>query len=475
MIFEKLSKFQINLLIFGHVVLGLLVNSVPGVMEIWYYGILGFSMASLLSGQNKNEIVTILLGYFTGMEVLTRMTKANVPWEGVKYIIVLFSLVALSIETRKKKKPMMIMVYFLLLLPSLLVIDYESFDDARKQISFNLSGPLSMLLATFYFYNRKVSLDQLKRVLLFIVLPMIATCVVIAVRIPSLSEIQFQDAANFQLSGGYGPNQVSSLLGFGVVVMITGYFLEIPISSSTRIDRIITFVLFLFCAINFSRGGVLTTIASVILGTIVWIRYSKSSNKNAFIFTLSFIIIFSIGIFVFFDSYTGNALSKRYAGSVGKKDPKYEQFGSGLSGREDIIEHDIEVFYMYPVLGVGPGMSLYVRQKLYDEFKPPHTEFSRLLSEHGSLGIGALLLSIIFPFVGFSRTKEFYAKLFLIMFTSYSVICSFHSAMRIAMMGFAYGIAFINLLPKRDDLADPVKEYKEKSMIWEQYEQESLS
>jgi hypothetical protein len=47
--------------------------------------------------------------------------------------------------------------------------------------------------------------------------------------------------------------------------------------------------------------------------------------------------------------------------------------------------------------------------------------------------------------------------------------------MRISMMGFVYGIAFINLVKKRDDLADPVKEYKEKSMIWEQFEQESLS
>jgi hypothetical protein len=57
------------------------------------------------------------------------------------------------------------------------------------------------------------------------------------------------------------------------------------------------------------------------------------------------------------------------------------------------------------------------------------------------------------------------------MFASFSIICSFHAAMRIAMMGFAYGVSFINLVKKRDDLADPVKDYQEKSMLWQQYEQ----
>lgn len=472
MIFQNLSKIQINLLILFHIVFGVVVKSTGGVIEVWYYGILGLSMASLFSGQNKNEIVTLLLGYFTGMEVLTRMTKANVPWEGVKYILVLFSFIAMVLETRKRESPKMILVYFLLLLPSLLVVDFDSFDDFRKQVSFNLSGPLSMLLVTYYFYKRQLSLEQIERVILFLILPMISTCVVILLKIPTLETLVFQDAANFQLSGGYGPNQVSSLLGFGVTVMLTGYFLDMTITSSRILDRIITFVLFFFCVINFSRGGIFTCIASVILGTIVWVTFSKSTKKNAFIFTLSAIIILALGVFIYFDNLTGNALSKRYAGSVAKKNPKYEQFGSGLSGREDIIEHDMEVFYMYPVLGVGPGMSLYVRQKLYDEFKPPHTEFSRLLSEHGTLGISALLISIIFPFLGFFRTKSFISKLFLVMFVSYSVICSFHSAMRIAMMGYAYGIAFSTLVAKRDDLADPVGDYKEKSMMWLQYEQE---
>ena len=480
MIFENLTNIQIGILIIFHFILGLLMNIIPGLVEVWYYGLLGIGISILIGNQNKNEIAALIITYFTCMEIVFRMTQANVPWEGVKYILVFVSFISIASEKIKKSgNPSPIYVYFLFLIPSVLICEFDSFKDARSGVSFNLSGPLSLLMSTYYFYQRKFSISQLRILFLFVVLPLITTCAIIALRAPTLSEIKFQDAANFELSGGYGPNQVSSLLGFGVVVMMTGYFLNMVITVNNILDRIITFIFLFFCIINFSRGGIFTAITSVVLGSIVWIVYSKSNKKNTFIFNLVLVTLFSVFIFNYFDNITGNTLSKRYAGTTSSKQEnkgsENENFGSGFSGREDIVQEDFEVFKRYPILGVGPGMSAAVRYKLFDDGKPPHTEFSRLISEHGILGLISLFILIYFPILSFIKSKEFHKKLFLIMFSSFSIICSFHAAMRISMMGFVYGIAFINLVKKRDDLADPVKEYKEKSMIWEQFEQESLS
>ena len=480
MIFENLTKIQIAILLLFHLLLGIAFNLVSGLVEVWYYGLLGIGISVLIGNQNKTEIAAIIISYFTCMEIVFRMTEANVPWEGVKYILVFVSFISIASEkVRKSQLPNQIFIYFFLLLPSLLLCDFVDFKSARNNISFNLSGPLSLLMSSYYFYQRKYSLAQLRTLFLFIVLPLITTCAIIALRAPTLNEIKFQDAANFELSGGYGPNQVSSLLGFGVVVMMTGYFLNMVITVNNILDRIITFIFLFFCIINFSRGGIFTAITSVVLGSIVWIVYSKSNKKNTFIFNLVLVTLISVFIFNYFDNITGNTLSKRYAGTTSSKEENIgsenENFGSGFSGREDIVQEDFEVFKRYPILGVGPGMSAAVRYKLFDDGKPPHTEFSRLISEHGMLGLISLFILIYFPILSFIKSKEFHKKLFLIMFSSFSIICSFHAAMRISMMGFVYGIAFINLVKKRDDLADPVKEYKEKSMIWEQFEQESLS
>lgn len=470
MILENITRAQRLMLILLHLGLGVLLFFVPSLMTFWFWGIFLYGIFNLIINRNKNDVVGYLMGYLVGMEILPRMLQASVPWEMVKYCCVFLPLIALALESKKNERPSFIILYALMLVPSLMLIDFESFDRGRQAISFNLSGPLSIVFCTLYFYKRQFSTDQIRNLIFLVVLPALTTCMVIALRVPSIDQIKFQDAANFELSGGYGPNQVSSLLGFTVVLMLLAYYLKLVVSTSRGLDLLIAVVLFFFCIINFSRGGAITCIISVVLGMIVWIVLSKSERKTGFIFAFVTILVILTATFIYFDNLTGNALSKRYSGSLQEKGEVNENFGSGMSGREDILEYDYEIFLGNPILGVGPGMSQVKRIELFDNIKEAHTEFSRLLAEHGILGVVALLVLFIFPTLVFIKTRFFYVKVFTIMLASYSLISSFHTAMRLGMQGFAFGLCFIKLVQKRDDTADPERDYREKSMIWQQYE-----
>lgn len=470
MLFDNITNRQrLGLMIF-HIALAVLFFFVQELMTFWFWMIVSAGLLNLIFTRNKNDVVGFLMGYLIGLEVVTRMMKASVPWEMVKYACVILPILAMSFETNRTERPHLITTYFIVLLPSLMLIDFETFERGRQAVSFNFSGPLSIVFATYYFYKRKYSVAQIRNLFFVIILPALTTCVIIALRVPTLDDIKFQDAANFQLSGGYGPNQVSSLLGFMVVLMLLAYFLNIVVTLNRVMDFIITIVMFFFCIINFSRGGVLTSIASIVMGMIVWLVFSKSDRKSGFIFAFVSILIVLTFTFIYFDNLSGNALSKRYQGTLQEKGEVNQDFGSGFSGRDDIAEFDYEIFLKYPVLGVGPGMSQVKRTEMFDNIKEAHTEFSRLLSEHGSMGIIALIILFVFPISVFIRNRYFYAKVFIVMLASYSIITSFHAAMRLGMQGFAFGLCFINLVQKRDDTSDPEKDYREKSLMWQQYE-----
>ena len=55
-----------------------------------------------------------------------------------------------------------------------------------------------------------------------------------------------------------------------------------------------------------------------------------------------------------------------------------------------ILLADLELWARNPILGVGPGMAAWGREEILDARISAHTEFSRLLAEHGLFGAAAL-------------------------------------------------------------------------------------
>ena len=67
-----------------------------------------------------------------------------------------------------------------------------------------------------------------------------------------------------------------------------------------------------------------------------------------------------------------------------------------------------------------------------------HNEMSRLLSEHGMFGVVAILILIFVPIVFWTKFKNNY---YFLAFLAFWFLTINHSAMRIALPAFVYGLA----------------------------------
>lgn len=148
-----------------------------------------------------------------------------------------------------------------------------------------------------------------------------------------------------------------------------------------------------------------------------------------------------------------------------------EKFGSGVSGRDELAQEDYQLFIDHPVFGVGVGMAKEARLEFGPRYAASHTELTRLLSEHGLFGLGALIILLVIPVQRFLSYKAYYRKLLVVVFVSFSIISSLHAAMRLCVMGFVYGLAFINLMPDKEDV-DTSEQIRLRYLEWGHYDDE---
>ncbi|SVD64296.1 uncharacterized protein METZ01_LOCUS417150, partial [marine metagenome] len=76
-----------------------------------------------------------------------------------------------------------------------------------------------------------------------------------------------------------------------------------------------------------------------------------------------------------------------------------------------------------------------------------HTEYSRMLAEHGVFGLFSLLLVIGIPLKIFLMPDSTKSKTIKIVFGSLALLTMLHIALRIAMPCFIYSL----IMPKYDD------------------------
>ncbi len=78
-----------------------------------------------------------------------------------------------------------------------------------------------------------------------------------------------------------------------------------------------------------------------------------------------------------------------------------------------------------------------------------HNELSRLLSEHGLMGVFILLILILKPLIYRTENRN---NIFFYAFFGFWFATINHSAMRIAAPGFIYGLALLNVINEKHPL-----------------------
>ena len=107
------------------------------------------------------------------------------------------------------------------------------------------------------------------------------------------------------------------------------------------------------------------------------------------------------------------------------------------SRRDEIARDDLEAFLAHPVGGLGPG-GRFVSE---GRWEVAHTELTRLLAEHGLLGVAALLVLFVMAFQTLRGARTLQEKALVAALLAWSFITMSHAAMRIVAPSLAFGLA----------------------------------
>ena len=396
----------------------------------------------VIGNKNRNNEALLAAGYMAGAEVFFRMTKATVFWETGKYSVILFLLIGMYYKGASSKT-IPYWIYMLLLLPAVFVASQtmdSTLNEFRTSVAFNLSGPVCLGVSALYCYYKKITKEEFNQVLVMILLPLIANMVYLYFRTPTIGEALMSGSgtnSNFEASGGYGPNQISTVMGMGAFILFIRLF-----TIKNKVINIFDLSLFVFmmyrAVVTFSRGGVLTAILCII-AFLVLFYYKQDSFQRSQIFFKLFLFL---GAFLVMGIYTASETQGLIVNRYTNKDAAGEVQDNITTGRVELFTTELMGFYENPVLGVGVDRGKGFRGSRVAS----HNELSRLLAEHGVFGLIVILILISVPLIFWVKFKNNY---YFLAFLGFWFLTINHSAMRIAMPAFVYGLALLYIVDEK--------------------------
>jgi len=428
------------ILIAVHILIGLLVYLIRPLSKIYALAIVAVGLYYVIKRQNKNNEVLFVAAYIVGSEVFLRMTGGNLLYEFSKYGVMVFMVLGMY-YSGFSKNAVPFWIYLLLLLPGVIVatetLNLET--DVRKAIAFNISGPACLGVAAIYTYNRKILVSQLNDVMLALALPILTTTFYLILYTPNLKDILTGTGSNNETSGGFGPNQVATLMGIGMYVFFSRLLLESKSKLMFGINLIVLFNITYRGLVTFSRGGMVTGFIMILL-LLVYLYFNTKSHAR-YNLTRFFIFIFiaSFVTWLYTSNQTGGLIDKRYA----NEDAAGRKKESQLTGREDIWNGEIDDFLDNPIFGIGVAKALEVREEKSGGLViASHSEVSRTLAEHGTMGIIALIIVFFTPIFLFLDNRQ---HIFMFSFLFFWLLTINHAAMRIAAPAFVYSLSLLKV------------------------------
>lgn len=422
-----------------HVVLAFVVFVAPVFSKLYGVLILVIGIALLLKTKNNKNQVLVICAYVIGSEVFLRMTNGNILHEMAKYEVILFLVIGM-LYSGFSKSSFVYWFFLILLLPGVVIgamtLGYKV--DVRKAIAFNIMGELTLFVSALYCYRRVVTFEQMGVIIKAIGLPIVTTLIYLFLYAPSIKDVVTGTQSNFETSGGFGPNQVSTILGLGMFCFFSLFLLY----SKNKVAKLIHLLLILIVSyraiVTFSRGGVFTGIVMILLLLFVLFIFSNSKVKSKLILIFLGCLLIGSGVWVYSVSQTGGLIEYRYANQDARGREKEDKLG----GREEIAQSEIQMFLDNPIVGIGVGKNKEYREETTGIVAASHNELTRLLAEHGSLGILAIMILIFTPLVLYLNNKH---HLFLLSFFVFWALTINHAAMRLAAPAFVYALSLLKV------------------------------
>lgn len=378
-------------------------------------------------------LVAAMALYIAAAETLWRMNSAGVFWEAGKYALVAMLGLSLLRARRGLRSVWVPVLYFLLLVPSIvLTLGSLEFSAARQEISFNLAGPLTLAVSLIFFSCIKLRRSEAQTVLWAAIGPTVGVATAALGSILS-SGVEFTQESNFAAAGDFGPNQVSGALGLGALLC-----LFLVLRERRGHLRLAAFALMFWfttqALLTFSRGGVYNLLVAF---SLIALHYLVV-RRGRWVLLSAIVLIGLISA-----SYL---VPRLIAGTEGELQARYEDLEG--TNRLVIMRDEVDIWLDNPLFGVGPGMAKYERAQLSEAADATHTEFTRLIAEHGVAGLLALILLFVVIVANHRRARTVVDKAWVAGMAAWSLTAMVHSATRIALIPLVLGLVAIRW---RDD------------------------
>lgn len=262
-----IRKYNYEIKVIAHALGGVVAAYVPLLVIPWVLYVVGYEgIFRTLHNRNRTGRAHQWAAYVVGMEMMMRMSRSGLPYEMAKYSVILLMLCGIIFMRRSSNQAAWLILYFVLQLPSIvMLVQSGNIEEARQLAVFNLTGPLCLALSGIYFLRRRLTEEDFTVICKQMLLPMAATVGWLFIRTPRLSELEFSFGANAAASG-FGPNQMASVLGFGILLIGMAFLFRIKIFQNPLFGLGFILLLAYRALLTFSRGGMAAPI--LILGGI---------------------------------------------------------------------------------------------------------------------------------------------------------------------------------------------------------------
>ncbi len=370
-----------------HVFIGIVSANTTNVLIFWFYSVLFlglFQIIQIVNSFDKKLALIFLQFYLSSFEIISRMARTSpiIPDEIGKYLNFFLLLYAILISNKRRN----IGFYLVILLIPGIILGYGYVPDYRVLV-YNILGMINLCLGLVFFGSLILSdIGIIQNMLRLLVYSLIAALSFAIVKTPDYDDLANSLSANFDASGGFGTNQVSTAFGLAFFLVFYLWNSNVKIIGYLRIFDLLLSMLFLFQGLlTFSRGGIIGGVIGVIM-VLLFVNNRVNKWKDN-------LRIIAIGLPLLFSSiYVANILTNgnlilRYQGETnatinGIKDKDINHI---TTNRYEIFLGDIELFLKNPIMGVGVSNSKYLRN--LHEGVGAHVELSRLLAEHGIFGL----------------------------------------------------------------------------------------
>ena len=356
----------------GHLALGVLI-SLDGRLATLHGALLVVSVAGLIIYNRSAVLSVAAIAYVASFDVIWRMSGAAMPWEAGKYCVLIFSIL-LAFRSGKIGRTLVPFLYVAVIVLSvplaLTTVEAPGFKFFGT-IRFNMIGPLSLCACAIAFGGQVISSRSLNYILLTMIGPVLVVSGVVFVGVLTGPEIRFISESNFDMSGGFGPNQVASSLGLGALIALILFQINCVSRGAEFALLSVFFVLVTQTILTFSRGGIylaaisgFVSVALLALNPVYLIR-SVLVGFVGLLVSMFFLVPFLM-------SFTDGMVSVRFGDST-------------PATRVDVVRNELSVFVEHPFFGVGVGASRYLGENA-NFVQMNHTEYIRVIIEHGLVG-----------------------------------------------------------------------------------------